>query len=94
MPTLKEVLEGYERFNVWEADEKARTLPQMPIKESVTQFFQLCLLAQSLNPDAGARFLQQDKAHWLDLLRKRRQIAKRTAYASAASGITRSTDDS
>ena len=33
MPTLREVLAGYERFNEWEREEQRRELPKLSIEE-------------------------------------------------------------
>jgi hypothetical protein len=50
-PTLREILEGYKRFNAWELQEEKKELPQLTIEESLTQFFELCDLMHALAPD-------------------------------------------
>ena len=47
-PALREILEGYERFNAWEAEEHKRELRRLTIKENLTQFFELTQFAHAL----------------------------------------------
>jgi hypothetical protein len=75
-PTLREVLEGYRHFNAWELEEQRRELSKLSVKESLTQFFELCDLARALSPDEAQIFLAQDKARWT-ALRKKLQRATR-----------------
>jgi hypothetical protein len=75
-PTLREVLEGYRRFNAWELKEQKRELSQLSVEESVTQFFELCDLARALAPDAEQIFFEQDKAHWMTLRKKLQRAAR------------------
>ncbi len=77
IPTLRESLEGYKRFNAWELEEQKRKLPCLTIEKSLLQFFELCDLARTLAPNAERVFLEQDKAHWI----ARRQKLQRVAQA-------------
>jgi len=76
IPTLRQVLEGYKRFNEWELEEMNRTLPRLTVEESLTQFFELCELGRTLAPDSERIFLEQDEAHWIALRRKLQRAAK------------------
>ena len=49
--TLREVLEGYRRFNAWELEEQKSALQELSVEESVRQYFELCDLARALAPD-------------------------------------------
>jgi len=76
IPTLREILEGYERFNAWELEEQKRELRQLTAEESLTQFFELCDLARALALDAEHIFLERDKAYWIALHKKLQRAAK------------------
>ncbi|MEA3396163.1 MAG: hypothetical protein U9R05_01715 [Chloroflexota bacterium] len=76
MPTLRECLEGYKRFNAWELKEQKRELPWLTVEESLLQFFELCDLARTLAPNAERVFLEQDKAHWIALHQKFQRVAQ------------------
>jgi len=75
-PTLREILEGYKRFNAWELEEQRKELSRMSVEESLTQFFELCHLARALAPNTEEIFLEQDKAHWIALRDKLQRAAK------------------
>ena len=51
--TLREVLEGYRRFNAWEREEQKNALPGLSVEESLRRYFELCDLAHALAPDAA-----------------------------------------
>ena len=57
-PTLQEIVEEYKRFNAWEREEQRKTLPELTIEESLTQFFELCSLTRTLSPDASQNLFQ------------------------------------
>jgi len=75
-PALREILEGYERFNAWELEEQKRDLPRLTVEGSLMQFFELCDLARTLAPDTEEVFLKQDKAHWIALRERLQRAAK------------------
>ncbi|MEW5986778.1 MAG: hypothetical protein AB1791_09105 [Chloroflexota bacterium] len=91
-PTLREILEGYNRFNAWEAAVQKDRLARLSITESLTQFLELCYLARTLTPDTGQLFSEQDRAYWIELRQKRLRAAKVMGYARAATGLVRSQD--
>ena len=74
--TLREVLEGYKRFNAWELEEQKSALPRLSIEESLKQYFELCDLARALAPDAEQVLLKQNKAHWVARRKKLQRLAK------------------
>ena len=76
IPTLREIMEGYKRFNAWELEEQKRELPRLTVEESLTQFFELCDVARTLAPDTERIFLEQDKAHWVALRKRLQRAAK------------------
>jgi len=75
-PTLREILEGYRRLNAWELEEHKRELSGLSVKESLTQFFELCDLAWALSSNEIQTALEQDKAHWIVLRNKLKQAAE------------------
>ncbi len=80
-PMLREILEGYRRFNAWELEEWKRELPRLTVEESLAQFFELCDLTRTLAPDAERIFLEQDEAHWITLRERLQRAAKMMADA-------------
>ena len=82
-PTLRQVLEGYRRFNAWEIEEQRKTLPRLSVEESLTQFFELCDLAHDLAPDVEQIFFAQDQAHWIALRAKMQRAAQKMDHAPA-----------
>ena len=80
-PTLKEVMAGYKKFNVWEVAEWKRTLCRLTVEESLAQYFELCEFAPSLSPEEKRIFLEQDKIHWIAMGNKHWQAAKVMGYA-------------
>ncbi len=74
-PTLRETLDGYRRFNIWESTEQQRELARLGVEEGLTQFFELCSLAQDLAPDGEQISLEQDKIHWARLRAKLQRLA-------------------
>lgn len=87
IPTLLDVLEGYERFNAWELEEQRRELPSLTVERSLTQFFELCDLARTLAPDMEEVFLEQNKAHWIALREKLQCAAKVMGHARTTRGL-------
>ncbi len=69
-PTLRELLEGYRKFNAWELEEQKNELPRLSVEESLTQFFDLYDLARAAAPRWEEILLEQDKAHWIALHEK------------------------
>lgn len=89
MPTLREILEGYKRFNAWELEEQKRELPWLTVEESLMQFFELCDLARTLAPNAERIFLEQDEAYWIALHQKLQRAAKVMTDAQFAQALER-----
>jgi hypothetical protein len=91
-PTLQDILEGYQRFNAWEREERMRALSHLTIEQSLTQFFELCSIARDwyssadertmsadvVHPSANTRqvFLEQDVERWVALREKLQRAAK------------------
>jgi hypothetical protein len=88
--TLREVLEGYRRFNAWELEEQKSALQKLSVEESVRQYFELCDLARALAPDAEQIFLEQHKVHWVVRRKKFQRLAKAMKNARTTPGIARS----
>ncbi|MFC1974832.1 hypothetical protein ACFLXQ_00360 [Chloroflexota bacterium] len=60
-PTLREVLAGYNQFNVWEVEERKKTLPQLAVEESLSEYFELCELPPRWLPTQHRYFLNKTK---------------------------------
>ena len=89
IPTLRQVLDGYKRFNEWELEEMDRTLPRLTVEESLTQFFELCELGRALAPDSERIFFEQDEADWVALRRKLQRAEKVMAHAKTTRRVAR-----
>jgi hypothetical protein len=91
-PTPTELLAGYQRFNVWEAQEQMIYLPSLSIGEGLIQFFQLRSLVLQLT-GAGDRFvINQNKAQWISYLAIRQKAARTMGHAQPTTSIARSQD--
>lgn len=64
MPTLKEVLAGYEAANAWQDYEERTKLPEMSVRQSIRQYLDMWDLAMYVSPDAEARFLAERLKHY------------------------------
>ena len=73
---LQQMLAGYEQFNVWEAEEQARILPQLTIEESLRQYFELCELTRIFAPNAKDEFLAENVKHWTAMRRKYEKLSQ------------------
>jgi len=87
VPTLREVLQGYNKFNAWEFEEQQRRLPQLAVTESLTLFFELCDLMRLLAPGVELVFLEQDQAHWIALRKRFQQAAEVMGSAKTTRSI-------
>jgi hypothetical protein len=76
MPTLQEILAGYEAANAWELEEERSRLPKLTIEESVRQYLEMWDLAHHVSPDAEACFLEERLAHYQELHRRMEKAAK------------------
>jgi len=85
-PTLREILEGYAAFNVWEAQEQAHTLAQMSTKESLRQYFELCNLAAGLSDTDNPVFLEQNAKHWSQLHKRLERLRSITSHGETTPG--------
>ena len=85
--TLREVLEGYKRFNAWELEEQRSALPRLSLEEGLRQYFELCALARALAPDSDRVFLQQNKARWAAQRKKLQRVAKAMRNGRTTPGV-------
>ncbi len=88
--TLREVLEGYKRFNAWELEEQKSALPKLSVEESLRQYFELCALVRALAPNSDRAFLEKNTAGWIARRKKLQRLAKVMGNARATRGIARS----
>ena len=64
MPTLREIVAGYELANAWEREEERRRLPELSVEESVRQYLEMWELARYVSPEAEAVFWDERCAHY------------------------------
>ena len=76
MPTLREIVAGYEAANAWEREEERRRLPTLTVEESVRQYLEMWDLAQQVSPDAEAVFLEERMVHYEKLHHKLQRAAR------------------
>lgn len=78
MPTLREILAGYEAVNAWEREEERERLPKLSVEESVRQYLEMWELARQVAPEAETFFWPERSAHY---------EALRAAFQRAAQGM-------
>ena len=85
-PTLREILQGYRRFNQWQEAEEQRFLPHLSVAESLNQFFELCDFVRPWRPGPGLelQWLEEERAGWTDLLNREREQRKAEGDAGTA----------
>lgn len=76
MPTIREVVAGYEAVNAWELEERRERLPLLTVEESIRQYLELWKLARSISPEAEEIFLEQRLAHYQALHRRIEKAAQ------------------
>jgi hypothetical protein len=59
MPSLQEILAGYERVNAWELGEERQRLPELTIEEGIRQYLEMWELAHRLPLMLKRRFLRR-----------------------------------
>lgn len=75
MPTLREILAGYELANAWEREEERTRLPRLTVDESVRQYLEMCEWVQRIAPEAESVFLEERLAHYEWLHRQMEKAA-------------------
>jgi len=72
IPTLTQIINGLDRFNAWERDERRDVLGQLTVEASLRQFFELCDLVHEWRPDAHVArvFSARKHAGWSELQRR------------------------
>lgn len=74
--TLREQLEGFRAFNVWERAAQQTDLPGLSVADSLAQFFELCTVAARLALESDAVSLAENSAHWQTMHNRQRQLAE------------------
>jgi len=67
MPTLREILAGYEEANAWEREEERQRLPRLSVEDSIRQYLDMCDWVQEIAPGTEALFLEEKLAHYVAL---------------------------
>lgn len=72
VPTLREVIAGYQRFNEWEMTERRRELPSLCVEDALRQFFELCSFVRPFRPDpqTDEKAIEQKQQPWITLYRR------------------------
>jgi hypothetical protein len=76
MPSVREIVAGYEAVNAWEQEEKRRQLPTLTIEESIRHYLDMWDLVRSISPEAEDLFLEQRLAHYRTLHRRMTKAAQ------------------
>jgi hypothetical protein len=64
MPSLQEILAGYERVNAWEHEEERQRLPELTVVEAIRRYVEMWDLARRLAPEAESVFRQERMSHY------------------------------
>ena len=70
MPTLREIIAGYQEANTWELEEEKEQLPTLTVEASIRHYFELHDFARQVSPEAEEVFLEERLAHYEELHRK------------------------
>ena len=81
MPTLREILAGYEAANARERDEERQRLPRLSVEEGVRQYVELLEMVRQISPDAESCFLAERLAHYEALHRRMEEAATVMGHA-------------
>ena len=81
MPTLREIVAGYELANARERDEERQRLPRLSVEESVRQYVELLEMVRKIAPDAESCFLAERLAHYEALHRRMEEAATVMGHA-------------
>ena len=81
MPTLREILAGYQLVNALEREEERERLPRLSVEDSLRQYFDMCRWGQEMAPDAETLFLEERLAHYAALHEKLEKAAKAMCHA-------------
>ena len=74
IPTVTQIINGLDRFNAWERDERREVLGQLTVEASLRQFFELCDLVREWRPEPHVArvFTAHKHAGWSELQRRLR----------------------
>ena len=64
MPSVQEILAGYERTNAWEHEEERQRLPELTPEEGIRRYLEMWELVQQLAPEAESVFRQERMARY------------------------------
>ncbi len=71
MPTIREIVSGYEAVNAWERQERRARLARLTLESSIRRYLEMWDLARRIAPEAEALFWERRLAHYQTLHRKR-----------------------
>jgi len=77
MPTIREILAGYQAVNERERESASERLSQLTVEKSVRQYLQMRALAGRVAPDAERIFAERRKVHLARLNERLRRAAQR-----------------
>lgn len=75
VPTMREILAGYELANAWEREEARERLPRLSVEESVRQYLELLEMTRRVAPEAESCFLAERMTHYETLHHKMEKAA-------------------
>ena len=76
MPTIREVVAGYEAVNAWELEERREQLPKLTVEKSIRQYLEMWELVRQISPEAEELFLEQRLSHYQTLHRRMKKAAQ------------------
>jgi Ser/Thr protein kinase RdoA (MazF antagonist) len=83
MPTIREILAGYQAVNEREREELRRRLPRLTVGESLRQYLRMRALTHRVAPDLERSFVEQHKAHYIQLHERFERAARGMRNGSA-----------
>jgi hypothetical protein len=86
IPTIKELLAGYEAFNAWELGQQPRELQRLTFEEGLAQYFELSTMARAQASGSRPEFLAQEQRHWVALHRKLQKALRVMTRGSTTPG--------
>lgn len=82
MPTIREILAGYQEANEREREELCHRLPRLTV-ESLRQYLRMCALARRTAPDLERSFAKQHKMYYIQLHERLERAARGMRNGSA-----------
>lgn len=83
MPTIREILAGYQEANEREREELCHRLPRLTVDQSVRQYLRMRALVRRAVPDLERSFAKQHKMYYIQLHERLERAARGMRNGSA-----------